>query len=131
MCFLLNNSLIKRFLTKKNVLYIKLTNYSWNIQLWMKNELFVNLVTMVRCVYLVRCNRIISTGRETGDQGFLLSVSGGRHERIFFLASCFCFLMSEVTIVPFSPVPSSPLNSASLWPVWDCNAVQIGKSPYF
>jgi hypothetical protein len=29
-------------LTSKNVLYIKLTNYSWNIQLWMKNELFTN-----------------------------------------------------------------------------------------
>jgi hypothetical protein len=38
MCFFLNNSRIKRFFDQKNTIYIKLTNYSSNIQLWIKTN---------------------------------------------------------------------------------------------
>jgi hypothetical protein len=32
----------KIFFDQKNILYIKVMNYSWNIRLWMKNKLFAN-----------------------------------------------------------------------------------------
>jgi hypothetical protein len=48
MCFLPNNSRIKRFFYQKNIFDIKLTNYSWNIRLWVKNELFTNYTWIIR-----------------------------------------------------------------------------------
>jgi hypothetical protein len=53
-----NNSRIKYFLPK-NTLYIKLTNYSWNIRLWVKNELFTNNLRVLLLWYVVRTDPII------------------------------------------------------------------------